>query len=895
MRLNVFLFCLAGLIIFPLAVFSQEGFTFDEVLSLGLPVVNVSTIDEEEPTADKVSCPPGAMGAGITNATKVPGAVTVYSPDGTVAYESGDYVAKESGMTIKVRGNTSAYSDKKAFKIKLQKKGDMLGRGDKKFNDKNWVLIRSYSLRTYFGNKICEFAAQPWTPAGIHVNLIVNGDYRGLYYLQESVERNVNCRIDVQDDGFVMEHDPYWWNENGEYLESCDHPRYSYTFKYPDFEDATEEQLTSIHNALKKYESSIDDGTYPDIIDVESFANWILCHDILGTGDGGGVNWYLTKNSLSDDSKIMCGPLWDFDSSEITTESFSRIHLGRFDKLFKNTNNAFRKAYVKRWNELKGSIFNKIDSIIDDLKTPEWDAYSRSVSADRKRWDGYEEPLMTSYYRFKKYYGNRFVWMEKTIREMEEVLFEEYLSELGLPYIMVTTEAGFSPEVEFAYAPEGYYGVKCKAAPIVLKEFNAYSPEGELLKTFGDRDLSMEIHPDMTDEDASAPWTLNIRKKQAPEVENPEETDAQTNETEETEDDVRNISLELLSVRELKTMLYSTVASILFDEIKPFDKFVNFFIDKTHYGIYHPTLDQTLPQVDTANGGFIVKEDHRWWAEDENYLTSLCGLHNFTFVEPSFENLDETDIEYLVGSWENAVRSGISANTDITSFAKWMLLQDITGTGYETDRYIYAIDGTSPIRCLPYIKANSSETVFDRWSVSHEILWSTIRTNRTDLGKKFTKAYISAWEEYGPAVFSVIQEVLNAFINAKAPLYDQSIASINSNKRTADYILRAPALTPAEEAVNRASQWYDDRKVWMSENVDRLNDIETRVVGISSDTPLSITGNSLQTEEKTIHLKIAAIDGAILFNGSMAKGESFILPSGCWIISADSKSYKVIL
>ena len=47
-----------------------------------------------------------------------------YEPDGLLSYDSGDYVDGESGMTLKIRGNTSAWQLRKPYKIKLQKKAD---------------------------------------------------------------------------------------------------------------------------------------------------------------------------------------------------------------------------------------------------------------------------------------------------------------------------------------------------------------------------------------------------------------------------------------------------------------------------------------------------------------------------------------------------------------------------------------------------------------------------------------------------------------------------------------------------------------------------------------------------------------------------------------------------
>ena len=91
----------------------------------------------------------------------------------------------------------------------------MLGRGST-YADKDWALLKNdwCNLNTLVSLELCRLMGQPWTPAMKYVNLVFNGDYRGLYMLSETVERNKDCRINVGKDGYVIESDPYWWNED---------------------------------------------------------------------------------------------------------------------------------------------------------------------------------------------------------------------------------------------------------------------------------------------------------------------------------------------------------------------------------------------------------------------------------------------------------------------------------------------------------------------------------------------------------------------------------------------------------------------------------------------------------------------------------------------------------
>ena len=302
----------------------------DSICSLGLPVMCIETVDHEEPTCDYISHPAGAMGMGITNATKVPMSVNIVDwRSGDVLYDSGPYVDGVSGATIKIRGNSSAYAAKKPYKIKLLKKGDMLARGDKRYSDKNWILISDNDVTTLFGVIISRVMGMTWTPQGLYVNVIFNGDYRGMYLLTEQVKRNNDCRLVTEKSGFIVEHDPYWWVDDEPYIVSAVHnPSYNYTYKYPEPEDVTEEQAEYISAYMNAFDQSVLNSTYPDYIDAASLANWLLAHDILGIQDSGGTNKYFLKADDSDSTVLEMPLLWDrwhFVSATLYQEVMSRF------------------------------------------------------------------------------------------------------------------------------------------------------------------------------------------------------------------------------------------------------------------------------------------------------------------------------------------------------------------------------------------------------------------------------------------------------------------------------------------------------------------------------------------------------------------------------------------
>lgn len=399
--------------------------SLDSVFRLGLPVLDIETVDRQEPTCDYVSPPEGSMGRAITNATKVPGRLNIYFSNSTTPdYASGEYEKDASGMTIRIRGNTSAYGSKKPYKIKLQKKANLMLQGDDKtYKDKDWILVNDFSLCNYVGHKINEFLGLQWAPRCRYVNVVVNGEYRGMYLLLESVKRNTKARLDVSESGMIFEHDPYWWNENNEYIASIYNPSYNYTFKYPEWEDMTDEQRTYAQQVIGQYESALTDTTYHRFIDVESFAAWLLGHDLFGTRDSGGSNMYFTKYDDTDSSLVTMANMWDFDSAEQQNDKWADIHLSRqFKRFFANDNKTFARKYVDKWNAIKGTFFTDILAFVDRFaESDEGRAYDKSSRCDNARWGYTRLGIDGDVKQTHDWFDRREVWLEKAIAAIDTI------------------------------------------------------------------------------------------------------------------------------------------------------------------------------------------------------------------------------------------------------------------------------------------------------------------------------------------------------------------------------------------------------------------------------------------------------------------------------------------
>ena len=373
--------------------FSQEN-----IDKIGLKVIHIETDNNEEPKCEFAEAPEGCMGMTSINAKKVKCRIYI-TLKGDTLYDSGMFEKNQSGATIKINGNTSAYfaiPGNYPYKIKLQKKADLLNRNNERFDDKEWRLINDgYTLNTIIGLKISELLQFSWTPAYTPCNVFINGDYRGCYLLIESVKRNKDCRINVdKTSGYIVERDPYWWKENRFFTTNyfASSKGYRWTWKYPDEDDVLPEQEDYITQFINDTEQSILNGTYSNYIDIKSFAKWILAHDILGSKDSGGTNLYVAKYDDTPNSLLEMPVLWDFDSNfRMEPGEFSKCHNNAGDfyfyNLFNNTNNSFTSKYKELWLQIKPTLLSTITQYILSITDSE---YGRALESSRmlhyNRW-----------------------------------------------------------------------------------------------------------------------------------------------------------------------------------------------------------------------------------------------------------------------------------------------------------------------------------------------------------------------------------------------------------------------------------------------------------------------------------------------------------------------------
>lgn len=361
-----------------------------------LPSIDIETKDYEWPSSIRIQAPEGLWGEGQKNNDYVNCYFTLKDKDGNLLYQSStEESTKYDKSRIKKRGNTTSYCEKPSYKLKLDKKADLLKnfftRTDKEYKDKEWLLLNNNDISTQVGFIANSLIAHNDSLSGTYVSVTMNGDYRGVYYLCESIKQGngegaSQSRVNVSDSGFIIEDDAYWWNEDIYFDTILINNPTKFTFKYPSVESFEDSNITYIKNCLTEFEEALllSGDEYLNHIDVESFASWLLIHDILGTDDAGGSNIYLTKYD-NQDSNIKMGPCWDFDSILQTyVNHHSAIYYSMhfyYGRLINKE--SFNEEFKNQFNSIKTTIIN---DLLDAISLLDLESIDKDYSLNDIRW-----------------------------------------------------------------------------------------------------------------------------------------------------------------------------------------------------------------------------------------------------------------------------------------------------------------------------------------------------------------------------------------------------------------------------------------------------------------------------------------------------------------------------
>jgi hypothetical protein len=240
---------------------------------------------------------------------------------------------------IERRGSTSSdLSDKKPYGVEIRDADGedldfpLLGMPA----ESDWVFIAPFSdkslLRDAFALELARRIMPGWTPRTRFVELMLNGQYQGIYLVTEKIKRGAQrldiSRLrpeDVEGDeltgGYLLKLDKStggaasgWASA---YLNPSNQTPTFYQFEYPKMEDLQPAQYAYMKNWVEQFEAAmrVDDPLVDldQYIDLQSFVRYCLVNEITKNVDGYRLSTFLHKDKDSESPVLRAGPVWDYN------------------------------------------------------------------------------------------------------------------------------------------------------------------------------------------------------------------------------------------------------------------------------------------------------------------------------------------------------------------------------------------------------------------------------------------------------------------------------------------------------------------------------------------------------------------------------------------------------
>ena len=201
----------------------------------------------------------------------------------------------------------------------------------------DWILYAPYNDKTCLRNNITydlsskmgHFAAKSKL-----CELVVNGQYQGIYYLMEKIKRDQN-RVDIAKllptdnsgdeltGGYIFKIDKTTGNSNIAWTSNypaADGSPINFQHHYPTYDVITPQQNAYIHSYVDSFENALNGPNYTDpligyrkYIKHKSFIDFMLLNEISKNVDGYRLSSFLHKEKNSNGGELRMGPVWDFN------------------------------------------------------------------------------------------------------------------------------------------------------------------------------------------------------------------------------------------------------------------------------------------------------------------------------------------------------------------------------------------------------------------------------------------------------------------------------------------------------------------------------------------------------------------------------------------------------
>ncbi|WP_375447704.1 CotH kinase family protein [uncultured Fibrella sp.] len=254
-----------------------------------------------------------------------------------------DKASFSSVIGIELRGATSQqFFPKKPYGIELRDSTGLnsvtksvLGMP----SESDWILNATYNDKTLvretltydFYRKMSKYYASRFR----YCELVLNGEYRGIYILMERLKRDKNRvnissikKTDITGDaltgGYILKIDKTEGSASrtwtSPYTAGLARVPVKIQIDRPKPDDLAEEQVQYIKQYVTDFENALNDPDFIDpdkgfrkFIDEDSFIDYLLLTEVCKNVDGYRLSAYFYKDRDSKSPKLVMGPIWDYN------------------------------------------------------------------------------------------------------------------------------------------------------------------------------------------------------------------------------------------------------------------------------------------------------------------------------------------------------------------------------------------------------------------------------------------------------------------------------------------------------------------------------------------------------------------------------------------------------
>ena len=431
-------------LLFALFLFQGAAYSQVTLTDSNLPIVIITTDVDPDTGLPMV----------IPDDPKIPaGMKIIYHEDGSRNYiadaDTEDFLDYDGRIKIELRGSSSqdlspkkqygwtTYENNNTTKLKVS----ILGMP----RQNDWILnglaFDPSLIRDYLSYNLSRQIGY-YTVRTRYCEVVLNGEYIGLYLLQEKLKDDPNrINIDAIDEdaaegipltgGYIVKADKTTGGDPVAWVMDTYNGTADFIHELPKPEDVTEAQHDYIHQQFLDLETTSGNNNaglangYPSIIDVPTFVDFVVMNELASNVDGYQISTFFHKDR---GGKLRAGPIWDFNltyGNDLFFLGFDRSHYDVWQfadggndgpKFWADLfNQVSFKCYVsRRWHEVTAEgqplSYDSMSAFIDETIA----IITEAAARDNETW-GTVPDLAGEVTTLKTFLSQRIAWIDDNV------------------------------------------------------------------------------------------------------------------------------------------------------------------------------------------------------------------------------------------------------------------------------------------------------------------------------------------------------------------------------------------------------------------------------------------------------------------------------------------------